>query len=132
MHLFSSVDWGFLEAFFGEYGKLVTATLAVVGAFVGLAIVLFKYLHARILEKERDAARGDLQKSKAALEKEKARVQEQQRALREKEADLDCKDGALITAVYEIKSREQKLNAVRAAFIDKEQDLLCIHAPRKA
>ncbi len=57
MHLFSSVDWGFLEAFFGEHGKLITAAIALVCAFIGLFGGLFKYLHARILEKERAAAR---------------------------------------------------------------------------
>ncbi len=57
MHLFSSVDWGFVEAFFGEHGKLITAAIALVCAFIGLFGGLFKYLHARILEKERAAAR---------------------------------------------------------------------------
>ena len=73
MHLFSSIDWGFLEAFFGEHGKLITAAIALVCAFIGLFGGLFKYLHARVLEKERAAARRDVQKLQADLQAEKTR-----------------------------------------------------------
>jgi chromosome partitioning protein len=131
MHFLSWVDWGFLEAFFGEYGKLVTATIAMVAALTTLAVALFKYLHARILESEREAARRDMQKLKADLQNEKARVRQQQLTLQESEADLDRRNRLLRIAVDEIKAREAKLNAVRAAFNGKEHDLWCIHAPRK-
>jgi cellulose biosynthesis protein BcsQ len=131
MHLFSSVDWSFLEAFFGEYGKLVTAGLAVVGGFITLTVVLLKYLHARILEKDRAAARRDLQKVQADFQNERARVREQQAALKAREEDLDKRDRLLRKAIDEIKFREQKLQKVRDAFSGKEHDLWCIHAPRK-
>ena len=131
MHLFSSVDWGFLEAFFGEYGKLVTTSLVVFGALIGLSTVIFKYLQAKILEKERDAARRDLQKLRSDLQNEKARVREQQVTLKAKEEDLDIRDRLLRKAVDEIKFREQKLNSVRTAFIGKEHDFWCIHPVRK-
>src|SRR5260370_7682457 len=131
MHLFISVAWVFLEAFFGEHGKLITAAIALVCAFIGLFAGLFKYLHARIFEKERAAARRDLEKLKADLQAEKARVREQQLALRTREEGLDIRDRLLRKAVDEIKFREQKLNAVRAAFNGKEHDLWCIHTPRK-
>jgi chromosome partitioning protein len=131
VHLFSSIDWGFLEAFFGEHGKLITAAIALVCAFIGLFGALFKYLHARILEKERAAARRDVQKVQADLQNERARVREQQLALKAREEGLDVRDRLLRKAVDEIKLREQKLNAVRAAFNGKEHDLWCIHAHRK-
>jgi cellulose biosynthesis protein BcsQ len=131
MQLFSSIDWGFLEAFFGEYGKLVTTVLAVVGGFTTLIIVLFKYLHARIFEKERAAARRDLEKLKADLQAEKARVREQQLALKSKEEDLEKRDRLVKRAIDAINIRQQKLDAVRAAFNGKEHDLWCIHAARK-
>jgi chromosome partitioning protein len=131
MHLFSSIDWGFLEAFFGEHGKLITAAIALVCAFIGWFGGLFKYLHARVLEKERAAARRDVQKLQADLQAEKTRVREQQLALRTREEGLDIRDRLLRKAVDEIKFREQKLNAVRAAFNGKEHDLWCIHRSRK-
>jgi len=50
MHFLSWIDWGYLEVFFGEYGKLVAAILGVVGTLTGLAIAVFNWLHAKILE----------------------------------------------------------------------------------
>jgi len=131
MHLFSSVDWGFLEAFFGEHGKLITAAIALVCALIGLFGGLFKYLYARILERERAAARRDVQKLTAALQNERARVREQQLALKARGEDFDNRDRLLGKAIGEIKFREQKLQKVRDAFSGKEHDLWCIHAPRK-
>jgi cellulose biosynthesis protein BcsQ len=125
------VDWGFLEAFFGEHGKLITAAIALACAFIGLFGALFKYLHSRILEKERAAARRDVQKVQTDLQNERARVREHQLALKAREQDLDVRDRLLRKAVEAIKLREQKLNAVRAAFNGKEHDLWCIHASRR-
>jgi heme exporter protein D len=109
MHLFSSIDWGFLEAFFGEYGKFVTTSLALVVGFITLAAALLQYLRARILKKERDAARREFEQSKADLQKEKARVREQQLALKAKEEDLDIRNRLMRKAIDELKFREQKL-----------------------
>jgi cellulose biosynthesis protein BcsQ len=131
MQLFSWIDWGYLEAFFGEYGKLVTAGLGVVGTLIGLAVALFNYLHAKILEKERAAARRDVHSLQADLQTERTRVGEQHLALKAREEDLDLRDRLLKKAVDAIKLRERKLNAVRAAFNGKEHDLWCIHASRK-
>ena len=131
MHLFSWIDWGFLEAFFGEYGKFVTTSLALVVGFITLAAALLQYLRAKILKKERDAARREFEQSKADLQKEKARVREQQLALKAKEEDLDKRDRLIKKAVVEIKFREQKLQNVRDAFSGKEHDLWCIHVARK-
>jgi cellulose biosynthesis protein BcsQ len=134
MHFLTEVDWGFLEAFFGEHGKLITTCVAFVGAFMGLIVVFLKYLHARILQRERDEARRDLRKAEAALQDERALVQQQMLALRTKEAELDGKSAELMAAKTtlteqqdEIRSREQKLNVVRAAFSGKDYDLWCVH-----
>jgi chromosome partitioning protein len=138
MHFLSEVDWGFLEAFFGEHGKLITTCVAFVGAFIGLIVVLLRYLHARIFQRERDEARRDLRNAEAALENERARVQQQMLALTTKEAELDRKNEELMAAAAtlteqrnEIESREGKLNVVRAAFSGKEYDLWCVHATRQ-
>src|SRR5215831_4009336 len=120
MHLFSSVDWGFLEAFFGEHGKLITAAIALVCALIGLFGGLFKYLYARILEKERAAARRDVQKLTADLQNQRALVREQQLALKAREEDLDNRDRLLRKAVDGINLREGKLQKLRDAFSGKE------------
>jgi cellulose biosynthesis protein BcsQ len=131
MNLFGSIDWAFLEAFFGAYGKLVSTSLALVGGFVTLAVVLLQYLRARILKKERDAARREFEHSKADLQKQKARVREQQLALKATEEDLEKRDRLIKKAIDGINIRQEKLDAVRAAFDGKEHDLWCIHASRK-
>jgi cellulose biosynthesis protein BcsQ len=138
MHFLGEMDWGFLEAFFGEHGKLITTCVAFVGALIGLIVVLLKYLHARILQNERDDARRDLRKAEAALEKERVLVQQQLLALSTKKAELDGKSAELVAAKdalteqkKEIESREEKLNVVRAAFSGKDYDLWCVHATRQ-
>src|SRR5260370_36670484 len=103
--MFSSIDWGFLEAFFGQYGKLVTTSLALVGGFVTLAVVLLQYLRARILKKERDAARREFEQSKADLQKQRVRVREQKLALQAKEEDLEKRDRLIKTAIDGINIR---------------------------
>jgi cellulose biosynthesis protein BcsQ len=134
MHFLSEMDWGFLEAFFGEHGKLITTCVAFVGAFIGLMVVSMKYLHARILQRERDEARRDLRRTEAALENERALVQQQMQSLKTKEGELDGKSAELMAAKAtlteqqnEIKSREEKLNVVRTAFSGKDYDLWCVH-----
>src|SRR5215475_5561345 len=109
MHFLEWIDWGFIEAFFGENGKLVASTFGVVAGLATLAVALFNYLHAKILEKERNAARRDLQKSRADLQDEKDLVRNQQLALKEKASDLDRKNDELRNAVDAIRFREQKL-----------------------
>ena len=131
MHLFSSIDWGFLEAFFGEYGKFVTTSLALVVGFITLAAALLQYLRAKILKKERDAARREFEQSKADLQKQKVRVRDQQLALEAKEEDLEKRDRLIKKTIDGINIRQQKIDAVRAAFNGKEHDLWCIHASRK-
>jgi cellulose biosynthesis protein BcsQ len=137
MDVLSEIDWAFLGAFFGENGKLITACVALVSAFIGFMVVLFKYLHARLLQTEREHSRRDLQKVEAALEKERALVHQQVQALNTKEAELNDKSAELVAAKAtlteqrnEIESREEKLNVVRSAFHGKDYDLWCVHASR--
>ena len=138
MQLFSSIDWGFLEAFLGENGRLITTAIGFAAGLVTLLAVLFKYLRAKILKQERDEARTDLRRSRAELQREHAKVQEQRRALELKEEELNRKNEELKTAIQigeeqakAIRAREETLNEIRAAFVGKEHDLWCIHTPRK-
>jgi cellulose biosynthesis protein BcsQ len=131
MQILSWIDWAYLEAFFGEYGKLVTAILGVVGTLTGLAIAVFNWLHARILEKERAAARRDVHKLQVDLQNERSRVGQQQLALKAKEEDLEKRDRLIRQAIDGITLREQKLDALRTAFNGKEHELWCIHTCRK-
>jgi hypothetical protein len=108
MHFLGEIDWGFLEAFFGEHGKLITTCVAFVGAFIGLMVGLFRYLHARLLQTERERARMDLQKVEAALEKERALVQQQMLALKTKEAELDGKSAELMAAKATLTMQKMK------------------------
>jgi cellulose biosynthesis protein BcsQ len=124
MQILSWIDWAYLEAFFGQNGKLVTAILGVVGTLLALAIAVFKWLHAKILEKERAAARRDVQKLQLDLQNERSRV-------RAKDEDLEKRDRLIRQAIDGIKFRERKLDAVRTAFNGKEHDLWCIHKCRK-
>src|SRR5260370_24151861 len=98
--MFSSIDWGFLEAFFGQYGKLVTTSLALVGGFVTLAVVLLQYLRARILKKERDAARRAFEQSKAQLQKQSVRGRAQQLALQANAESLGRRARLITTAIH--------------------------------
>src|SRR5262249_44857987 len=96
-----------------------------------LTIAFFKYLHAKILEKERERARRDQQKLTVELESEKARVRQQRLMLKAREDHLDTGDRLIKKAVDAINLRDQKLDAVRSVFNGKKHDLWCIHKPRK-
>src|SRR5262245_61801966 len=127
MHL---IDWTFLEGFFGEYGKLLVAGIALVVGVISLVVAVLKYLKAKILEEERNHARDERNEAKAALDVEKAIVQEQRKTLALNEAEFGRKNDALQQAAEELRQqrskielREQKLEQIRTAFIGKEHDL---------
>jgi hypothetical protein len=42
MSAVGSIDWTFLEAFFGEYGKIITALIALLVALISLVIATLK------------------------------------------------------------------------------------------
>ena len=62
MSAISSIDWTFLEAFFGDHGKVITASIALLVAVISLSVAILKYLAAKLAKKERDEARISLQK----------------------------------------------------------------------
>src|SRR6266550_1952573 len=134
----NSIDWTYLEGLFGKYGKLITAVIAVLTAVIPLLAAIFSYLHSRVLKKERDQARADLnrerlqvKKEQAAVDKEKGKVQRRKEALETKNAALQKAAARLIDQEAALKERERKLNHVRTAFKGKEHELWCMHAARK-
>src|SRR6266545_1273759 len=126
-----SIDWTFLEAFLGDRGKIIATALALVVAVISLAIAVLKYLSAKIAKRERDEAN-------ARLEAQMRKVHEQQNDLDAKAAELSRKNAALVRAADALETqkgmineREQALNDIRNAFVGKEYDLWCLHAPRQ-
>src|SRR5215510_9399120 len=130
MSAISSIDWTFLEAFFGDQGKVITASIAFLVAVISLSVAVLKYLAAKLAKKERDEAR-------LSLQKQLRKVQEQEDELAHKTSELARKNSALsLTAAIQrdqetaLKDREHRLNDVRSAFVGQEHDLWCLHAAR--
>ena len=130
MSAIHSIDWAFLEAFFGGYGKIITAAIALLIAVISLIIATLKYLEAKIAKRERAEAR-------VSLLRQERKVQEQRDELDAKSAELARKNAAIrITAAIQrdheaaLKEREQKLSDVRSAFVGQEHDLWCLHRAR--
>jgi len=130
MGVVSSIDWAFLEAFLGDYGKVITAIVALLIMVISLIVATLKYLAVKIAKKERDEAR-------LSLQKQLRKVQEQQDALAEMSAELAKRSAALkITAAIQrdqeiaVKEREQRLTDIRSAFVGQEHALWCLHAAR--
>src|SRR5215510_2991693 len=130
MSAISAIDWTFLEAFLGDHGKIITASIALTVAVISLSVAVLKYLAVKLAQKERDEAR-------LGLQKQLRKVQEQEQELAQKTAELAKKNAALsITAAIQhdqeavLKEREQKLDEVRGAFVGQEHDLWCLHAAR--
>jgi len=131
MSAISSIDWAFLDAFFGgTYGKILTAVIALLVVVISLIVATLKYLAAKIAKRERDEAR-------VSLQRQLRKVQEQQEELAAKSAELARKNTALgLTAAIQhdheaaLKEREQRLQDIRSAFVGQEHDLWCQHAAR--
>jgi chromosome partitioning protein len=125
------IDWNFLQAFFGEHGKLITAIVAALVGLITLAVYVFKYLHAKLVDKGHDDLRKILEKQREELEEARRTVERQRdgveratAALRGRREELEEKEAA-------IAERERKLKDVRNAFHGKEHDLWCMHPARK-
>ena len=130
MSVISSIDWTFLEAFFSDQGKVITASIALLVAVISLSLAILKYLTAKLAKKERDEAR-------LSLQKQLRKVQEQEDELAQKTVELARKNSALsLTAAIQrdqetaLKEREHRLADVRSAFVGQEHDLWCLHAAR--
>jgi chromosome partitioning protein len=137
MSAIGSIDWTFLEFFFGDHGKITAAVIALLLAVISLLIATLKYLAARMATKERDDARKERDEARISLQKQLRKVQEQEEALAATAAELTRKTTALsLTAAIQhdqeaaLKEREQKLSEVRSAFVGQEHDLWCLHKAR--
>jgi cellulose biosynthesis protein BcsQ len=109
MGVLSSIDWSFLEEFFGAHGKVVAAIIALFVGIISLAVAILKHWHGQTLDRILSRVANNIEKKDAALQQAALRLQDQER---------------------EIEQREKRLNDVRAGFVGKEHDLWCVHAPR--
>jgi cellulose biosynthesis protein BcsQ len=138
MGVFDTIDWAWFESLFGRYGNIIIAAVALSVVVIGFLAAILRYLHARVLQDERE-------NGYARLEKERAVSQQHQRAVVTKDALLERKDEALKQAAgmlksqqatlnaqqEEISTREQCLDSLRLAFVGKDHDLWCVHPARK-
>src|SRR6266700_4310029 len=109
MGVLSSIDWTFLEEFFGTHGKVVAAIIAIFVGIISLAVAILKHWHGQTLDRILSRVANNIEKKDAALQQAALRLKDQER---------------------EIELREKRLNDVRAGFVGKEHDLWCMHAPR--
>src|SRR4029077_4602732 len=123
MSAIGSIDWTFLEFFFGDHGKITAGIIALLLATISLLVATLKYLAARMATKERDDARKERDEARISLQKQLRKVQEQEQELATTAAELTRKTTALsLTAAIQLdqetalKEREQKLGEVRSAF----------------
>src|SRR5262249_32804568 len=137
MGAIGSVDWAFLEFFFGDQGRITATVIVLLLTTISLLIATLKYLAARLATKERDDARKERDEARISLQKQLRKVQEQEEALAATVAELTKKTTALsLTAAIQhdqetaLKEREQKLGEVRSAFVGQEHDLWCLHKAR--
>src|SRR3954453_1745014 len=137
MSAIGSIDWTFLEFFFGDHGKITAAVIALVATLASLLMATLKYLAARMATKERDDARKERDEARISLQKQLRKVQEQEETLAATSAELTRKTSSLsLPAAIQhdqetaLKEREQKLGEVRSAFVGQEHDLWCLHKAR--
>jgi chromosome partitioning protein len=137
MSAIGSIDWAFLEFFFGDHGKITAAVIALLVAVISLLVATLKYLAARMATKERDDARKERDEARLSLQKQLRKVQEQEEVLAATAAELTRKTTSLtLTAAIQhdqeaaLKEREQRLQEIRSAFVGQEYDLWCQHAAR--
>src|SRR5262245_9922004 len=121
MSAIGSIDWAFLEFFFGDHGKITAVAIALLLAVISLLDATLKFLAARMAKKERDDARKERDEARISLQKQLRKVQEQEEALAAATAELTKKTTALsLTAAIQhdqetaLKEREQKLGEVRS------------------
>lgn len=124
-------EWMGLDRFLGPHAKVIVAAIGLLVVLGTLAGYIFKYLHARLLQKQHDQLtalldeqRKTLETQQVDLDRKNAVLQQAADALRAQRAELATKETAIV-------EREHKLNSVRTAFDGKEHDLWCIHPARK-
>jgi chromosome partitioning protein len=119
-----SIDWTFLEAFFGTHGKLIAAALALAVAVISLLIWMLRYLSDRIRERERE-------KLDAQLHAQQEKILAQEQDIERRNDVLRRAEQALRLQRAEIEEREKALDNVRVAFTGQEHELWCLTDPRK-
>src|SRR3977135_1986731 len=122
MSAIGSVDWAFLEFFFGDRGKITVAVIALLLTTLSLLIATLNYLTARMAEKEGDDARKERDEARISLQKQLRKVQQQEEALAATAAELTRKTTSMsLTAAIQhdhetsLKEREQRLQEIRSA-----------------
>ena len=51
MGFLESIDWEFLQNFYGQYGKIIGTAIAVVVAVVSLIAAIYRYRHTNTIER---------------------------------------------------------------------------------
>src|SRR5262249_41207280 len=117
MGAIGSIDWSFLEFFFGDHGRITATVIVLLLTTISLLISTVKYLAARLATKERDDGRRERDEARLSLQKQLRKVQEKEEALAATAAELTRKTTALsLTAAIQhdqetaLKEREQKLS----------------------
>jgi cellulose biosynthesis protein BcsQ len=138
MSAIGSIDWAFLNAFFGgDHGKIITAATALLVALISLIVAILKYQAVKIAKRERDEANARLHNERRRVLAQQHELEQTSAALADKTAELAKRTASLsLTAAIQhdqeaaLKEREQKLEDVRAAFVGQEHDLWCLHPAR--
>src|SRR4051812_5666343 len=96
-----------LERFLGPHAKVITAAIGLLVVLGTLAGYIFKYLHARILEKQHDHLT--------------ALLDEQRKTLEQQEVDLERKNAVLQQAADALKGQKAELATKETDILDREQ-----------
>jgi cellulose biosynthesis protein BcsQ len=132
------MEWSSFQELLGAHGKLITTVIALLIALVTLSAYVFRYWHAKLMQKEREDAdkrleaahkrveqqQEELDSAKKTLERQSGGVEKATGRLKQQREELDKRKA-------EIDARERKLDDVRNAFRGKEHDLWCMHPARK-
>lgn len=127
-------EWMGLERFLGPHAKVIVAAIGLLVVLGTLAGYIFRYLHARIMEKQHHQLTALLDDQKKLLEEQRKKLEQQEvglerknlvlqqaaDALKGQKADLSAKEAGIM-------DRERKLDNVRNAFHGQEHDLWCMH-----
>src|SRR5262245_59310344 len=95
MGAIGSIDWTFLEFFFGDQGRITATVIELRVPTISLLIATLKDLAARLATKERDDARRERDEARLSLQKQLRKVQEQEEALAATAAELTKKTTSL-------------------------------------
>lgn len=121
----SSIDWTLLTEFVDEYGKAISAAVALLVAIITLAVWIFKHYHTTTLDRLLAERVTELKKKEEFFEKGTSALQQARHEIERQQEEIGHQKKAL-------DERERALNDVRSAFNGKEHELWCMHPPRKS